>query len=426
MARIFLNLLAVVLFIGGGVGAFQYMKSTRPEAAPRPIEEKIWAVPALKVDYLSIQPEISAYGTLVSGRTVELGPRVSGTLIEVNDRLLEGTKVLTGEVLARLDPFEYEIALSEVNADLAEAEARLAEYVSDLDGEKALLKNGEEQFALATRDFERRTSLVQRGVGSVKARDDAEMQLSSTERYMAQRRQAINRLKARMAQQDAIVSRRQAQVKRAERNLEYTLLKAPFDSYVSQAAAAVGMTLTSNTMIARLIDLTRLEVRFELTNDEFSRLISEKSSGARVTGLIGRAAEIRWKVGGNIFTYAATIERVDAELEANTGGVALFATLDEDPATTDRRAPIRPGAFVEVVVTDRMYDNVLVLPNRAISDSGAVYVVGEEDRLVEYQVSVLRRDGSNLIVTADIPSGTWLVTNRFPEIGTGAKVKVLE
>jgi len=423
MARAFLNLIVALLFLAGGVGTFIYLKSTKPHAAPRPIEEKVWAVPALKVDYLAIQPEISAFGSLVSGRTVELGPRISGMLVEVSDKLLEGAEVRTGEVLARIDPFEYEIALSEAEADLAEATARLAELDADLQGEQELLINGQEQLALATRDFERRKSLAERGVGSTKARDDAEMQLSSSERYIAQRRQAINRLKARMAQQLAIVARREAQVKRATRNLEYTTITAPFDGYVGAAAAAIGMTVTSNAMIARLIDLSRLEVRFELTNEEFSRLISEPTESG---GLIGRLAVVRWKVGGKVFTYTAVIDRVDAEMEANTGGVAMFATLDEPSDRANSRAPVRPGAFVEVVLTDRVYNNVLVVPNRAVSDNGDVYVVGDDDRLVSRKVQVLRRSGNDLIVTADIPPGAWLVTNRFPEIGVGTRVEVLK
>jgi multidrug efflux pump subunit AcrA (membrane-fusion protein) len=110
------------------------------------------------------------------------------------------------------------------------------------------------------------------------------------------------------------------------------------------------------------------------------------------------------------------IERVGAEIDSTTGGVVLYARITGGPIEI-----LRPGAFVEVSLPDVNYNDIIVLPATAVSSGGIVYVV-EEARLVERQVEVVYESGAEIYIKSDIPAGTSVVAEQFPDIGPGISV----
>jgi multidrug efflux system membrane fusion protein len=82
---------------------------------------------------------------------------------------------------------------------------------------------------------------------------------------------------------------------------------------------------------------------------------------------------------------------------------------------------LRPGAFVEVVIADRLYRQVSRVPETAIHDSDTVYVV-VEDRLEARAVVLVGRDGDMALISGEIGVGEAIVISRFTEIGPGMKV----
>ena len=84
---------------------------------------------------------------------------------------------------------------------------------------------------------------------------------------------------------------------------------------------------------------------------------------------------------------------------------------------------LRPGAFVEVLVADRLYTGVVRLPESALHGGVTVYaVVG--GHLAAREVEVVVRTGREVLVRGDFAPGDRVVTTRFPEIGPGVRVAV--
>jgi len=83
--------------------------------------------------------------------------------------------------------------------------------------------------------------------------------------------------------------------------------------------------------------------------------------------------------------------------------------------------PLRPGAFVEIRLPDRAYDDAALLPETALHDERTVYAV-EDGRLVPRAVALLARIGNDVVVRGALKPGDAIVTSRFAEIGPGAKV----
>ncbi|MCB1328347.1 MAG: biotin/lipoyl-binding protein [Maritimibacter sp.] len=96
------------------------------EAARTP-RERAYAVEIATLEPATVTPNITAYGRLESGRTLELRAPLAGTLVELSDSFRDGGAVAQGNLLYRIDPAKLETALALAGTDVAEAEAGLAE-----------------------------------------------------------------------------------------------------------------------------------------------------------------------------------------------------------------------------------------------------------------------------------------------------------
>ena len=369
-------------------------------------------VSAIPVKYQDIQPKLRLYGEIVAGRKVDLRPLVGGRIVSVGPNFAAGGIVRAGELLIEIDDFDYKATVAERQAQLAEAKARLEEYLSDLTAERRLLVRDKEQLSLREREVTRRANLRARGSGSVKALDDAKLALNQARQAVTTREQGIARLSARTKQQSAVLARMEVSLERARRDLQEVRLRAPFDGFLIDVDGAVGKKVSTNDRVARLIDARWLEAKFQISDEEFGRLVA-------AGGYMGREASVRWVTRGRTFTFPAVIERSASQVDANSGGVDLFARI----AKTDADTVLRPGVFVEVVIEDRAYSKVVRLPASALHGRNRVYAV-VDGRLRERRVEVVARAGNDVLVRGAIKSDERILTTRFAEIGVGVRVEV--
>lgn len=415
VARKILSLSAKALLpiavLAMGYAAFAGLKATKPEP-PAPIKrDTALPVTTLAAAYGVHQPTLTVFGTTASGRRVEMRARVAGPVVSVGDNLRDGAEVAEGETLLTIDPFQFEGAVDEARAQLAEAKARLAELEASLAQERASLATNSEQLAIAERDLDRAEPLAKRGTVTEKLADDRRT-------IVVQRRQAVeqsaNLLKvwqARIDQQRAAIDRLDWRVRQAERNLADTTLKAPFAGYIAGVNAELGKVLSVNDTVARILDRGWIEVRFVLSDADYGRL---SASG----GVIGRPAEVIWQLGERRVVYPAKVVRIGSEIASETGGVALFARLD-DPLTP---APIRPGAFVTVQVTDQAFEDALRLPRTAVYGSSRVYVV-KDGRLSAREITLIGAIGEDVLVRGAVSPGERILVTRLSAATDGMAVK---
>lgn len=405
-------LLPVVLIAVSMVGA-SYLFATKPAVEPTPDVEQVWTVRTTPVDHRDHQPTLQLFGELVAGRDVALRPDVAGKVVEASPKLFEGGRFLKGEVILRIDPFDYQASIDEFKAQIREATARQAELQASRSLEVTSLELDREQLELIGRDVERFARLSDKRTASEKAFDDAKIAFSQQTGRVQQREQSIVMVDAMLDQQAAAIDRLNVALRRAERDLANTEVKAPFSGIVADVGAQIGRRLSSNDTIARLIDDQHFEISFQLPDSDFGRLWQG--------GLIGREVQGRWRLGKAAFDIEARIARVVPLIDASSGGVTIFAKLSEYPETI----PLRPGAFIEIEMQDRPYENVIELPASALFGGDTIYVV-EDDRLRPETVDLVTAYDQQILVQADLEDGMPVVTSRLAEIAPGLKVKVVE
>ncbi len=389
---------AWVLF--GAYVIYKVLVATAPTIEPVEVNERSWPITVITAEYGDAQPEIMLFGQIVAGREVEMRALVSGQLVDVGPNFHEGGLVVKGELLVQIDPFEYQAALDEAIARRREARARLKSEQDSLATEGL-------QLDLGQRDYERAIRLHEKGTVSRKFLDDSELAL-------ARAKQSATLLENRIEMESARLQQHDVAVRRARRDLEQASLRAPFDGFVGQISAELGKRVGVNDRIAMVSESKQFEARFNVTDAQYGRILDSGED------MVGRRVSVTWKVGGRPLEYTATIERVGAQIDAQSGGIDVYAILDDKP---DDRA-IRPGAFVEIRFPDRKYMNVVQVPEAALFGGKVVYAVVDE-RLVARPVKVVGYAGDSIFIDGEtLEEGEPILTTRFAEIGEGVLVTI--
>ena len=397
-----------VLVLAGAFAIAGFLTATRERTEARPAVERVWPVETVPARFEDIRPMLRFYGEIAAGREIELRAPAAGAVIRVAEAFADGAAVSAGTELLAVDPFDYEQALAERTAARDEARAQLAETRARLSSERELLAEDDEQVAIGARDLARRESLVGAAV-SERGLDEARMTLSQARSRRLQRQRDIDVLAARIAQGEAAVARLEAALSRAARALEDTVLRAPFDGWIADPSAQLGERLRAGDRVARLIGSAGLEARFHLPDAAFGRSLQES---------LGRAATVLWRLGPRTERFAATVTRIDGEVDPGTGGVAAYARLRADDSAAF--AALRPGAFVEVLAPDRLYRRVARLPAAALHGDRVYAVV--DGRLEAREVDAVARDGGTVLVAGALEEGDAVAVTRLTEIGPGLKV----
>jgi RND family efflux transporter MFP subunit len=414
LVRRLLKPLLPVAAIAVGFGGFVYLAQTR--ATPQPAEPapQVWPVETVTVALEDRQPILELYGEIVAGRRADIRAAVAGDVARVADGFRDGALVGQGDLLLEIDPFDYRAALDERRAELAEAEARLAELRARKALEEASLAREREILELAARETERRENLAQRGAVSAQALDDSREDLLRVRQAVAMSENTVAAEAARIAQQQAVIERLRVRVGMAERDLARTAIAAPFTGLLGETAVELGQRVGVNEAVAELVDPTRLEARFQLSEAQYGRLLACRD------GLVGRSATVVWQVGATGIAFDATVERVDASIRMDTGGVAVFARL----AGLTPETPLRPGAFAQIRLPDCGYEDVVSLPASAMFGDDRVFVVDADGRLAERRVEPAATVGDTVLVRGGLSEGERVVTSRFTEARPGDAVEV--
>ncbi|WP_116599336.1 efflux RND transporter periplasmic adaptor subunit [Primorskyibacter marinus] len=404
------------------LGVLVYAAQTVREAvedrlgrAPRAVEarERIFAVNVIVAEEETLSPILQSYGEVQSRRTLEIRAAASGALRELDPAFVEGGRVEAGQLLARIDPADAQAALDRVKSDILDAEAEAREAARALDLARDEQAAAEEQFELRNRAAVRQRDLVDRGVGTAAAVEEAELTASSARQAVLARRQAVAQAEARIDQAATTLARTAIALAEAERRLADTELRAGFSGLLSAVSVVEGRLVSTNEQMAELLDSDALEVAFRVSTQQYVRLLD----GA---GLLQDApVTVTLDLFGSNLTAQGVLNREGASVGEGQTGRLLFARLEE-------AAGFKPGDFVTVEIVEPPLERVVRLPASALNAASEVLILGEDQRLASQPVRLLRRQGDEVLVRGEGLAGRSVVAERSPLLGAGIKVRALQ
>lgn len=403
-------LMAVILF--GGYSAMNWLTSLKQDLPSRPPFKTVYTVNSVTAERGSHQPSLTVYGEVQASKSVELRALVAGQIISVNPDLKVGARIEKGAELFRIDPFAYEKELATAQSNIAETAAKIEENKSRIEIGQSNIRNLRDQWQFAQNDLERISALRESGTATAKQVEDRQLIVSQRRQSLEQAELNLVVEQTRLDQLRAILERFEWSQRQAERNVSDSVLRAPLTGVVSQKNVSEGRLINANDMAVALYEADRLEVRFTLTDERFGRIQSDRN------GVVDRKVSVIWAVGGEEFVYPATIDRISAQITSARGGVEVIAVIDAPIETS----ALRPGAFVQVIVPDKHFDEHFRIPETALYGNDTVYVI-KDGVIASRQVVLHAYDGNHVIVTGDIANGEEIMTTRIAEISDGLQVR---
>ena len=269
---------AGLVMLLSGAGLFLLNREKNANAVPVPSQ----IIRPVKVMVLrgSAQQEIRTFpGVVQATREVDLAFRVGGPLVGLDVRI--GQRVQQGEVLARIDPRDFEINRTRLTAALQEAQAglnamKIGARSEDIASLEAQLNAARVRMEDARRNFERQKNLLADHVVAQAEYDNAlaafdtaraGVEVSQQELKKAHKGARIEDIQAA----EARIQRLRADIKAAENALADIRLVAPFTGYVDKKQVENFENVSPGQPIVTLLDFSGIEVRSAIPEDVFIR-----------------------------------------------------------------------------------------------------------------------------------------------------------
>ncbi len=188
----------------------------------------------------------------VEAHMIYLAPKVSGQIVELN--VDDNDFVKEGEIIAQIDPADYQVALDSAKAKLEKAQAELKVSVSDIDKMGAMTKqtqnnidSAKSTLEYANSDYVRYKNAYKDGSvtkqdldNAIKNLDVAKAQFKAAQEQLKATNSALNSTISKKSSQIAEIKRLMADVEQAKLNLSYTTLIAPKDGTITNKNVEIG------------------------------------------------------------------------------------------------------------------------------------------------------------------------------------------
>jgi RND family efflux transporter MFP subunit len=341
------------------------------ESRPMPKQESKLSQGTL-VEVMEARPQrqminVDAMGTVIPSRELDLAPEVSGRIVEINPNLVPGGFLKAGEVIARIDPRDYEAAIKQAEARVEDARLALE------------LEQGRQVVA------KREWSVVHPTTES-----------SDTSSRLALREPHLD------------------SAKQAQLNLARTTITAPFNATVKQESVEIGELVMQQMPLATLVGTDSYWVQVSVPVNQLHWIDTPDEQGRG-----GAWAAIKHRTGPETaIEREGNVVRLLSDLEPD-GRMARLLIEVKDPLglnseNRNQTLPFLIGAYVNVEIEGREVENAYVIPRAAIREGDRVWVMDKDDRLSVREVEIIWRRKDDVLIANDLKPGEQIVTSRIP------------
>lgn len=342
---------AIVIAITSLIGIGLYIASNGDEERAQPSSVRVEVAKARRG---SLVRDMTVVGTLESANSVVMKAQVKGLITKVN--IIGGEEVQKGDVLFEIDDRPYQ------------AQAKEAKALHDL----------------AKAAFEREETLAKKNFGAAKKLEEARAQFLKT----------------------------QAQLERAEKDLEDTKIVAPFEGFVGLHKISIGTPITADLDLVTITDTDPMKVNFKMP----SKFVRYLSVDQKVKIDVGSYPDRK---------FEGRIEAIDALVDAGAQSIAVQATIPNGSNL------LKPGMFVRVKVTVGSKDDSLIVPEEsivAVGDQTYVWRVIENPKdpgnyfAVRVEVLTGLQEKDRMEITRNLREDDIVITIGHQKVANGTPV----
>jgi membrane fusion protein (multidrug efflux system) len=358
------RLLLVCLFVVAGVGC------SKKEAPPPPPPEVLVA----EVVQKDVPIYIELVGSTLGSEDVEIRSRVEGYLVSIN--FTEGSLVRKGQLLYKIDPQPFLVAIDQAKANLATAQAGLEKTNNDVARYKPLF----EKQAVSKQELDN----------------------------------ALSAQQAALAQVDA----RKAAVAQAQLDLGYTNITSPVDGVIGTTQKKVGSLVgRGETVLNTVSQLNPILFRCAIAEAEYLRLA--RRGADRDKSLEKKFGVELILADGTVFPHKGRLDAIERAVDPTTG------TLTGQFRFPNPEDILRPGQYGKARLVTDVKEGAVLVPQLAVQEIQGLYsvMVVKPDATVEQRmVKAGERVGNLWIIDSGVKPGEKVIVEGLQKVKPGVKV----
>jgi len=381
-----LKVLLPLVVVGVATLAAVVLVRSKPEVATQVPLVAPPGVRAHLVQVDTVQVPVLSQGTVRPRTETQIVPQIAGRVTWVAPSFAPGGFFEEGDVLLRIDPFDYQQAMISARSQLAQARLRLAQE--------------EAESEIALREWQ---SL---GRGDPRALTLREPQLEDAR---------------------ASVAAAEAGLVRAERDLERADVKAPYVGRVRSKNVDVGQFVTVGAAIATVYAVDVAEIRLPLPDEQLAYLdLPLTYRGAAIQD--GPRVTFRTTFAGATYEWRGRIVRTEGEIDPVSRMVHVVAEVRDPYASGSdpRRPPLAVGMYVEAEIEGRAFDEIVVVPRAALQGRNQVLTIDRDSRLQFREIDILRATSESVYVRSGLTQGETVAISSLDGPTDGMLVQVTD
>lgn len=365
---------SLILLIGGLVSSlligFPLRSDQQEEAITPPI------VQIVRAGMQSKRLHVRSQGRVAAHTEIDLVTEVTGRIIGLSPAFAGGGFFRQGDVLATIDPADYDLQVAQAQAQVKEAHHLLAREEAE----------------------------------AAQARDEWEHLGQGDPSPLNQRIPQLAEMRAKLA------AARKA-LEHARRLRQRTQIRAPFDGRVRSKNVGIGQVVTQNSVLGVIYNSDRAEIHLPLNVRDLAfidlpdsvntvAMASTRDRGGKQTTLPHVLLTADYLDKPQI--WRGRIVRSEGLVDRDTGMVTLVAQII-DPFNRQPN-PVNPvalplGLFVEAMVEGRHFDRLTILPASAVFMDDRVAVLDRDNRLRLRTVQILKRERNQVVIQSGLNDG---------------------
>jgi RND family efflux transporter MFP subunit len=380
--RYILPLGLIALSIVVVVAMMAIAKGKRPERKVDTAQTTM--VDVIPAERVSLNLSVFSQGAVKPRTETTLVAEVSGKIVEVSPNFIAGGFFREGEVLLQIDPSDYQAGLKRAQANLASRKAQFADQ-----------KARSEQ---AMKDWK---NLGREGEPS-----------------------DLTLRRPQLAEAMANVQAAEADLQKAQRDLERTRIKVPYDGLVRTKQADIGQYVAPGTPLGTTFSIDTAEIRLPLSANDvsFLDLPSATDPADKPLPVVILTSENL----GVTRTWQAEIIRTEGVIDDKSRVTYAVARVI-DPYRVlgqSHQSELQIGTFVRAEIQGLKAENVIRLPRSVLRADDTVLVADADDRLEIRQVSVLRAEPRTVYLSGGLMDGDMVVTTTLDAAIAGTPLTI--
>jgi RND family efflux transporter MFP subunit len=341
-------------------------------------------VEAIPAELSTLNFIVHSQGAVEPRTETTLVAEVSGQIVSVSPNFIAGGFFREGEALLQIDPSDYETALLRAQAALA---SRRAQYADQ--------KARSEQ---ALKDWE---NLGRQG-------EPSDLVLR----------------KPQLAEAQAGVQAAEAELQEAERDLQRTRIRVPYDGLVREKRVDVGQFVSPGTPLGVTFAIDIAEIRLPLSGNDLDYL--NLPSATRLDNAQRVPVTLTADEGGVGGAWQSQIVRTEGVIDRTSRVLYAVAEVVDPYGMLGRSAQpeLRMGTFVRAEIQGRQAEDVVVLPRAVLRPDRTVLIANAERRLEVRPVTVARAEPRKVYISSGIEAGELVITTSMDAPIPGTRLAI--